>query len=529
MCSAVPSRRLVLLLFAATAFAQPSAPTQKCVFAGVVQDSLSGQRLPRAQVSLHPVVRGSAIFGTHSNAGGAFRLEAVEPGDYRIQVGESDHALATTVLLKPGQAISVVHCSAGLSITGAVAALDPKSFVSGHVTDPDGEPIAGAVVAAMQENWTRGMPIYYRMEGTTDERGAYRLSVLPGHYYVAAGVRPAGGVPAVFSEGPGKPDLRVATCVYPDAPSIAAATPIEIRAGQQYGGIDVRLRTLPVYHVRGAVRPWGSWNGPKNLLLSADESGFMDHSVNLDKDGGFDIAGVLPGTYWLRAFEMSLNGNKVAVEVSDHDVEGVIFGAVPPVEIKGRLRFEDGAPHDLSKLHVHLTRLDTGFPLADQETDVRVDGSFEFHRLSAAFTAVEVSPMVDYYIRAATLNQREVENGRLDLSAGGPGELEIVLSTGTGTVNGRVRDAAGLAAEAVLAPASGVTGNTRARSVEIDAEGRFRFQHVPSGRYYVWAVPHFDDGHWQNMDFVTRMQTRGIAVELEKNGAVEVEIPAVVE
>ncbi len=82
---------------------------------------------------------------------------------------------------------------------------------------------------------------------------------------------------------------------------------------------------------------------------------------------------------------------------------------------------------------------------------------------------------------------------------------------------------------AVLAPASGVTGNTGVRSVAIDAKGRFQFPFVPPGRYYIWAVASYDADHWQNMDFVTQMQQHGTSVELEKKGNAQVEIPAVIE
>ena len=83
---------------------------------------------------------------------------------------------------------------------------------------------------------------------------------------------------------------------------------------------------------------------------------------NLDKDGRFDQAGVVPGSYWLQAFDMSEVGVRVPVEVTDHDVEGVVFTDVYPVDIEGHARFDDDAPHDLSKVLVRLRRLDTDFP-----------------------------------------------------------------------------------------------------------------------------------------------------------------------
>ena len=521
------------ILLLAPLWAQPAAQqAEKCEFAGVVQDAVSGQRLARAQVSLHSTTPGKGIYGATTDAGGAFHFEGVEAGDYHIRVSASEHAFSEWVSLKPGQAVAVLHLTAGESISGAVAALDPIAAVTGHVTDGDGEPIEGAQVTLLAERWFRGTRGYEWREGaTTDDRGAYRLTALPGRYFVAAALRESGAVPAVFSEGPGKAEMRVASVVYPNSPGVEGATALEVRAGQQYGGIDLRLPAVAVYHVRGAVRPWGAWTGPRSLTLTRRDGQIFSDSPALGKDGSFDQSGVTPGSYWLRALDMSLVGIEAPVEVTDRDVEGVVFPAVPPVELMGHVRFEDDGPHDLTKVRLVVTRLDSAHPLGRQEAEIRADGTFAFHRLAAAQTALELAPPGDYYLQSATFHQREVENGLLDLTSGSAGELEIVLGSGTGTVSGTLHagDAAAGTAVAVLAPASGATGNTGVRSGSFDQNGRFQFQYVPPGRYYVWALAHYDPDHWQNMDFVIEMQASGVAVEVEKNGSAQVEIPAVVE
>jgi len=418
-------------------------------------------------------------------------------------------------------------------VTGAVVALNPQGAITGHVTDGDGEPIDGAQVGVVMEQWARGRPIYMTHIESTNERGEYRVALSAGRYFIGAAPARSDEVPAVFSEGPGKPEMRVARVMYPNSPDIAGATAVEVRAGQQYGGIDLQLPTVAVFHVHGAVRPWGSWTGPRALSLTprGGGPGYFDYQVSLDKDGGFDVAGVMPGSYWLEALDMSLGGTPVAVEVTDRDAEGVVFPAVPPAVLKGRVRFADDGPHDWSKMHVRVIRLDSSHPLGHEESEIRADGTFAFGRIAAEQTAFELTPPGDDYVQSAMLNQREVEGGVLDLTAGGPGELEIVLGTGTGTVSGTLEPQDGWRGEvvAVLAPAAGVTGNTGVRSAAIDQSGHFQFSFVPPGRYYVWAVANYDADHWQNMDFVSGMQARGVAVELEQKGSAQVEIPAVVE
>ena len=537
---------LFLLFLLPAIFAQETgAPNQqKCTFAGVVQDALSGQPLPRAEVALRSATPGKPGYGTHTDSSGAFRFEAVEAGDYRVFAHESEHSAAGSVFLKPGQATSLVHFAAGQSITGVLFGLDPMAVITGHVLDADGEPIAAATVGLIREQWTLGTPSYIAMVDTTGQHGEYRFTVagglgpeaLPaGRVFIAAGLRQNGAVPAVFSEGPGKPEMRVAARIYPDSPDIAGGTALDLRPGQQYGGIDFHLPTIAVYHVSGAVRPWGSWIGPKalSLTLRGGAAGFLEDSVPLDKNGAFEVAGVAPGSYWLQAMDMSMVGIKVPVEVTDRDVEGVTFPAIPPVEIRGHLRFDDDEPHDLSKVQLQALRIHSFHPFfrepeAETSASIPSDGAFEFHQLASAPTALRLSPPGDYYLQSVTYNQRDVPGGVLDLTGGDGGDLEVVVGFGTGTVNGTL-DGEDRGAVAVLAAAAGVTGNTGVRSAAIDPGGRFQFPFVPPGRYYVWAIAHFDPDHWQNLDFVTQMQQRGVAVEVSERGTAQVEIPRVIE
>ena len=479
----------------------------------------------------------------YTDAAGAFRFDGIKPDDYTIQIGAQEYRDALAVSLKPGQMTSWLHCTAGLSMTGAVAALDPPAVISGRVTDMEGEPIAGASVTTMARRWQRGSPrMQTEAAAEADEHGEYRVTVEPGRYFLRAGPRTGGPLPAVFSDGPGKPEMVVAAVVYPGVPGTEGATEFDLHAGQQLGGIDFKLPTVAAYHVRGTVRAAGEWRGDRMVMLQRGDGGLAAVTGVDLKKSGFDLAGVTPGSYWLRFMTQGADRSegKVPVEVTDRNVEGVVLNSVAAMTLKGSVRVDDGEPRDVSKVYLSLNLLDwVWFNNYGVSAQPKPDGSFQFENVPAGEMALTLAENPDFYVESVTYNRREAVGAKLDLTSGTAGELEVVLGVGTGQIGGSIRwpeVAPGGPAPrpagnivAVLTPAEGVTGNTGVRVMGIDQEGRFRFQHLGPGRYFLWAVTNFDADHWENMDYVTEMQSRGVAVDLPRQGSVQADIDEVIQ
>jgi hypothetical protein len=195
----------------------------------------------------------------------------------------------------------------------------------------------------------------------------------------------------------------------------------------------------------------------------------------------------------------------------------------------------DGVPQTLFGVKLHIDWLDWyPFNFASNAAPA-ADGTFVFSTKPAGVYVISLAPESDLYIQSISYNQREVEDGRLDLSNGVSGDVDIVLGTGTGQVEGTVHwpDAVPGApppplppgAAAVLVSASGVTGNTGARSADIDQSGHFQFRFVPPGRYFVFVSPQFDEGLWQNIDFVQQIRDGGVSVDVSKKGSATTEVP----
>jgi hypothetical protein len=86
----------------------------------------------------------------------------------------------------------------------------------------------------------------------SDPQGEYRMPRLaPGRYRVRAAPEAVHVPPEIRSDG--TTELRSASTYYPDALTPQAATPLDIPAGAERTGIDIRLVRAPIVAVRGTV------------------------------------------------------------------------------------------------------------------------------------------------------------------------------------------------------------------------------------------------------------------------------------
>jgi len=515
-------------------FAQDTVPKDKAVFEGSVVDSVTGQAVSKAAIHLSALKPEQPGYSGRADANGRFRFAAIAPGDYHLAVSARGYIDATAAVLQPGRANSILHFSAGQSITGASVLLDAEAIITGRVTDAQGEALPSASITALRTAWQNGSRAFTTAGyAPADDRGEYRLKLPAGRYSITAGT---GGI---FSEGPGKPEMRLGPAYYPGGTTIETAAPIELRAGQQMGGVDFKLPAMVAYHVRGALVPYVNSPGLKVLYLRSRNGlrAAVAGAAAIEKDGSFDLAGVPPGSYMLDVppIRGMPTAAQIPIDVTDRDVNGVKVPAMAPFELRGHARFEENeVTPPAVPIKLVLQNLDVFLFDFTRHFSVEHDGSFTQINMQCAEYVLRNGADGDVYVKSATIGGRPVVGGRVDLRNGPPGEIEIVLGTGTGEVTGAVRwpDAnAGAppvlvsAGHAILVSPDGPTGNTGARSVEIDSNGQFRFPFVPPGRWLVFVSPSFEEGLWQNAEFVKQLATRGMPVDLPSKGAEHVDAP----
>jgi hypothetical protein len=524
-------RTLLAAAFVVSVHAQAAPEKDRCIFQGLVRDSVT--QLPVAKASVHIVSTplGNPAYAGVSDPTGTFRFDAIKPGAYKFQIRARGYAESQTVGIE-ARPTANYRCVPGKDTATTLVQLDPEGVIMGRVTDIEGEPIPGAVVYAITEQWQRGFRIYKQVSwANANDHGDYRLKSVAGRYYLSAHSQYS-GAPSLFAEDPGKPEMRTGFAVYPNATSIGAGAPINLQPGQQLIGISFKLPAVSTYHIRGAVVPYVP--GPQASILnimprdgnrSPNMPAAGGHGV--EKDGTFDLAGVRPGSYWLEMIPVRGSPvSQVSVDVTDRDVNGIRIAGIPPFEIKAKIVFsEEGGGQPLTAAHFHLDRLNwLMFPFSSIESP-SAEGVLVFSSRPAGEYVISLPADADLYIQSISYNQQEAKGGRLNLSSGPVADIQILLATGTGQVEGTVPHPESLppGTVAALVSAQGVTGNTGERSADIDAAGHFQFRFVPPGRYFVFVTPTFDGNLWENMDFIHELQDRGTPVEVTKKGTVSVE------
>jgi hypothetical protein len=425
----------------------------------------------------------------------------------------------------------------------------PQGVITGRVLDEDGDPIQARIqVFALM--WSHGKQrLRPRGAAMSSDLGEYRVPNLPpGKYFLSAESRFGIGrseLPAI----PGQADIRQVRTFFPDATSIDQAAPISVQVGQTLTGMDIRLRMLPTYHVRGAITGALSRTNLQGLGVSISprdsELMFFFGGANVTKKGTFDLGSVPNGSYKLTVYQETGDFHVVGntpVEVSGSDVNDAVINVVSAGLLRGRIQIE-GAPRDngdsvnIGSVRLHLQSAGgTGY--GSGPTPVKQDGSFTIEEIDPGKYDLGMWPTPDgTYIKSVQLGQQEMLGKELDFTQGVSGELLITLSYGVAEVDGIVQmpsqqDSAGSASSNQAATAASIVlvpeelrpdgsgfeyGNTT-------QTGTFTIKNVAPGRYRAYAFEELKRDQMDNPDFVKQIESKGVEVELKENDKKQVQL-----
>lgn len=581
---------LLLLLQSPTGHALQQRESARAIIEGLVVRADTGEPIPRARVTLQSDTAGSA--GTISSQPatadgrpdaaqsattddkGRFVFTRLTAGSYRIVAARNGFVRQQYGQRVPGGAGTAITLALGDARRDIAFRLIPTGSVSGAVRDVSGEPLPGFQVQLLKAVYNSAGQRTFRLEGgdRTDDRGEYRVyGVTPGRYYVAASAGAPGQSLALVG-GSGSPnevtETTYPTTYYPGVIDVSAASGVDVYAGADLNAVDLLVGDVAVFHVRGRLVDPLTGRPPRSASVSVVRRGSAASSASSapasgqmynPADGTFDVSGVLPGAYWVRANVAANSTDAVvpagatgrafadvfidalfsqrqiaqaAVEVFDTDIEGLDLLLGSGVSIRGRLRVEGqggGKVPDFTRLQVALRPAVPGMLVnPGSRQPIGRDGSYVLsHVLPGDYHVAVHGLPADFFMKEARLGQDDVLEQPARITGGEAGPLTVVLSGAAGRVDGVVLDARRRevpAAEAVLVPVGRGERLDLYRTASTDESGRFSFRGVPPGDYRVFAWEAIEPFGYFDPDFLRQFEQRGQTVRIAERSNVDIEV-----
>jgi hypothetical protein len=291
--------------------------------------------------------------------------------------------------------------------------------------------------------------------------------------------------------------------------------------------MDFVISKSPTLRMRGRVNKLAGTGMASLTLAAADETRTLGvkRTYITDLEGNFEIHSIPPGEYILMA--SILNGEhplsaKQNVNITTN-IDEFVITLSPPLVLTGRVRTDGDQTPDLSQVRLSLQpqRLAT---LVRPLPTARVDGD-------GKFTLVNVSPddyylavvgLPDgYYVKSATMGDRDVLNAGISLTPHSTEPISVVLSPGAASVQGIVVNAearAAVGATAVLVPQDARRREQVSyyRRITTDQQGRFALNDLSPGVYKLFAWEQVEFDAWMNKEFLDQFNDRGQPLKLSE-------------
>ncbi len=439
------------------------------------------------------------VYGATSDKSGQFSFPSVKPGLYLVM------AERTGFIQQGSMGFAMLALKPGQQLTDHKIAMTAQAVIAGRVTDEYGDPVQGFPVQTQAVVSNQLFTVGGR-NVMTDDRGEFRLITAPGKYYVkAAQFNQNSGAQEVRTDGTaGRPFIST---YFPSAADTGAASAIEVAAGQDLAGIEIRLlRTGPSapthsFTISGIVMGTPD-NGRANVMLRFGENAggmYNGRGTSADADGKFSFTGMQPGFYSVAA---SYNSGKTALQshalrfrIEAADETGLQLSLAPGEDLIGKLELAgDSSPGQAEKFTVRLEASGWGNQYAQGDpaaAEVGQDGSFHIAAVPPARFKPVVEPMPENgYLKEVAMDGKTAPDGVLDFSQGvGGSRLKITVSRNGGRISGKVLGKDGEPAIGLIMIFLGTdTKHMEEDNAARTSDGNYSFKGIHPGKYRLLAV-----------------------------------------
>jgi len=372
-----------LLFLLVQAPINPAQPPPKGSIEGAVLQSVTGESLDRARVTLSrlqppqtapvsgPITPLPQIPPVQTEKDGKFIFKDLNAGQYRLSVQRNGYAGQQYGQRTATSAGTVINLTEGQQLKDIAFRLIPAATITGRVRDTNGEPVPGFQVSLLRSiyNVNGQRSLSNVGNATTDDRGEYRIFwVAAGRYVLSVGgnsgltgfISSSDGITQIIRTGGSSTfaDRIFPLTYYPGTLDPSRATVIELQPGAELSAVDIVLSQPATYRIRGkavdaasgkpptsagvSISPRQETGAAGSLIVSAPTSATVNYN---NASGTFEIRNVLPGAYWLRAssstdmnepINLNVAGTaRTAMELLDSVMMNSSRYAQIPIEVSG--------------------------------------------------------------------------------------------------------------------------------------------------------------------------------------------------
>jgi hypothetical protein len=493
--------------------------TDQASISGTVLTLAGSEPLRKARVLVQSTTDRMRSISATTDTGGHFEIKGLQPGPYSLTVFRAGYVTQKYGQRKPADPGATLSLRPGQQLNDLQFRMIPSAVIAGRVLDEDGEPLADVTVSALREAYDKGKRnLLAGASVQSNDLGEYRLfGLAPGRYFISARFENwRTGVDAGEEQAQSSPQ-GYARMYYPGVPDRSKATTIVLKSGEEIPSMEILMRQVLVYHIRGHVynqvthRPGADSYVlllPKTPSLQGD---FAESFTMVQKrDGSFDIHDVLPGSYSVTSFWSDQGKNylaRVPVEVGNADVEGISLNITPGGLLSGRVIWDGQPALDRDELSIQLETTDNSITF-HAPSRVSPDGSFLIPDVSdGAFNPRTIGESKDCYVKDVVYAGRSALEDGFNFSRGSTGLLEITLSSRGARVQGVVTDEDRLPAPGVYVALVPDSEARRAKhrlykSQTTDQYGHFDLRGIAPGDYLLFSWTEIEEGAWEDPEFI---------------------------
>lgn len=476
----------LLLLFSMPGAAQDDstpAENRPASLSGVVTNSVSGEPLGHVHVTISRTQGDiAANYNGLSNADGHFAITNITPGAYLVGVQRRGFQPVDSAVTDEEHPPIRLTFKSGEEIKDFAFRLVPDSVIAGRVVDSDGLPMEGVTVQAISNAPMQSIQ--------TDDRGEFRIGGLQAGRYLVKALVEAPPLPEIRTDG--SPVINYGATYYPGARSAKSAATVLVHAGQETGGIEIKMLASSLLGISGRVS-----SAPRiakvNLQL---HDGITQRTFFPQADGKFAIPRVLPGRYQLFGEYVTDTGvifrsAPVDIHLTTSSIEGLNLALMPMIELKGQAKLEGDAKitGDEGSPSIELEPLGLISEAGDSDS---IDDQGKFKLLDLwplRYHVLAQNVAKGIYVKSFRLNDREFPDGILDLRSGpAKGVLTVELGADGAEISGIVRDEKGAAVHSKIALFfDDELGSAQAGETTAHSDGTYTLSGLAPGKYKILA------------------------------------------